>query len=158
MIWRLLAERRIEEAMEEGVFDNLPHRGSTLCLDDDLHIPEEHRMAARVLKNSNTPPSSALLREAVHDARREAENTLQHLAAEYQRMAAAGSHHHKGLSEWRLRARATYRQQLEAVNLAVLKANMQAPFAAGADITVHIETALSRFDALLPERPHECHR
>ena len=51
-ILQTLAEQKIAQAMEEGVFDNLPGQGQPLKLDDDSHIPPELRMAYRILKNS----------------------------------------------------------------------------------------------------------
>jgi hypothetical protein len=40
---RRLAERRIEEAMQEGKFDNLPGRGKEIDL-DDLPAREDERL------------------------------------------------------------------------------------------------------------------
>jgi len=51
-IFQTLAEQKIAQAMEEGLFDNLPGQGQPLKLDDDSHIPQEMRMAYRILKNS----------------------------------------------------------------------------------------------------------
>ena len=47
-----IAERRIADAMAQGVFDDLPGKGKPVCLDDDALIPAELRLAYRVLKNS----------------------------------------------------------------------------------------------------------
>ena len=48
-----LAEERIKQAQDEGAFDALPGRGRPLALDDDAHVPEDLRMAWRVLKNAD---------------------------------------------------------------------------------------------------------
>jgi hypothetical protein len=48
----LLAERKIAEAAERGELDDLPGAGQPLALDDAALIPEELRMAHRILKNS----------------------------------------------------------------------------------------------------------
>jgi len=48
-----LAERRIEEAIARGEFDDLPGAGRPLELDDlDPLVPEELRLACRILKNA----------------------------------------------------------------------------------------------------------
>lgn len=48
-----LAERKIEEAIARGEFDNLPGAGRPLDLDDEDPLwPEEVRMARRILKNA----------------------------------------------------------------------------------------------------------
>jgi len=65
-IFEKIAEERIRLAMEEGVFDDLPGAGKPLSLDDDRMVPEELRMAARVLKNAGcVPPEVELHREIV---------------------------------------------------------------------------------------------
>jgi len=48
----LLAERKIAEAIERGEFDGLPGAGKPLHLDDDPLVPEELRMAYRILRNA----------------------------------------------------------------------------------------------------------
>ncbi len=47
-----VAERKIEQALEEGQFDNLPGMGKPLNLEDVSHLPPELRMAYTLLKNS----------------------------------------------------------------------------------------------------------
>jgi hypothetical protein len=48
-----LAERKIEEAIARGEFDDLPGAGRPLELDDiDPLIPEELRLVYRILKNA----------------------------------------------------------------------------------------------------------
>jgi DnaJ-like protein len=51
-----LAEARIEEAMRDGAFDDLPGAGRPLELDDDRLIPEGLRVAYRILKNAGFVP------------------------------------------------------------------------------------------------------
>ncbi len=63
-IFRTIAEERIREAMARGEFDNLPNRGKPLNLDQDSGIPEDLRMAYKVLKNAGClPPELELRRE-----------------------------------------------------------------------------------------------
>ncbi len=65
-ILRRIAEERIREAMEKGLFDNLPGAGKPLRLDDDSRVPEDLRMAYRILKNSGyLPPELELKKEIV---------------------------------------------------------------------------------------------
>ena len=70
-----IAERRIEEAIARGEFDNLPGAGRPIDLEDyDPLMPPEARMAWRILKNANLNPEDLLLREK--DERRRAYLTL----------------------------------------------------------------------------------
>ena len=59
-----IAEQRIREAAQRGDFDDLPGAGKPLDLDDDLLVPEELRMAYRILKNAGfVPPEVQALSE-----------------------------------------------------------------------------------------------
>lgn len=59
-----LVEQRIREAQERGEFDGLPGTGAPLELDDDRLVPEELRVAYRVLKNAGyVPPEVEALRD-----------------------------------------------------------------------------------------------
>jgi hypothetical protein len=59
-----LIERRIEEARRQGAFDDLPGAGRPLELDDDRLVPEELRVAWRILKNAGyVPPEVEALRD-----------------------------------------------------------------------------------------------
>jgi hypothetical protein len=53
----LLAERKIAEALSRGELDNLPGAGRPLDLDDDALIPEDLRLAYRILKNAGFVPA-----------------------------------------------------------------------------------------------------
>ena len=59
-----LIERRIDEARRAGAFDDLPGAGRPLELDDDRLVPEELRVAWRILKNAGfVPPEVEALRD-----------------------------------------------------------------------------------------------
>ncbi|MNC88216.1 hypothetical protein D3C83_40090 [compost metagenome] len=52
-----LAEKAIQEAIARGELDDLPGAGRPLELDDDALIPEELRLAYRILKNAGYVPA-----------------------------------------------------------------------------------------------------
>jgi hypothetical protein len=59
-----LAERRIKEAQDQGEFENLPGQGRPLDLQDDSNIPEDLRLAYKILKNADClPPELELKKE-----------------------------------------------------------------------------------------------
>lgn len=64
-IFQRIAERKIQEAMNNGEFDNLPNHGKPLKIDDDIHVPEELRVAYRVLKNAGCLPPELELRNEI---------------------------------------------------------------------------------------------
>lgn len=72
-----LAEARIREAAERGELDNLPGAGQPLELDDDRMVPQELRMAYRILKNANCLPPELDARREI----RQLEDLLRHVDA-----------------------------------------------------------------------------
>src|SRR5256885_1271007 len=56
-----IAERRIQEAIKAGEFDNLPGSGKPLRDDDNPFVPAEMRAAFKVLANSGFAPDWMLL-------------------------------------------------------------------------------------------------
>jgi hypothetical protein len=57
--YETLIEQRIREATARGEFDDLPGAGQPMQLDDDLLVPEEVRVAHRILKNAGYVPPEA---------------------------------------------------------------------------------------------------
>ncbi|MBC8417643.1 MAG: DUF1992 domain-containing protein [Proteobacteria bacterium] len=60
-----IVEKRIREAQESGEFDNLPGRGEPLHIEDDSHIPEDLRLAYKILKNADCIPPELQLRKEI---------------------------------------------------------------------------------------------
>ena len=61
----LIAEERIRDAIRAGAFNDLPGAGRPLALDDETLIPEELRIAYRILKNAGClPPEIETRKEA----------------------------------------------------------------------------------------------
>jgi hypothetical protein len=54
--WDDIAERRICEAQARGELDDLPGAGAPLALEDDALVPEDLRVAHRILKNAGLLP------------------------------------------------------------------------------------------------------
>jgi hypothetical protein len=52
-----IAEQRIAEAVAKGELENLPGAGRPLDLDDDKLVPEDLRLAYRILKNAGYVPA-----------------------------------------------------------------------------------------------------
>ena len=65
-----LAEQRIREAQTRGEFDALPGAGRPLDLDEPPLVPDDVRMANRILKNAGFVPPEVELRRELHAASR----------------------------------------------------------------------------------------
>jgi hypothetical protein len=60
-----IAEQRIADAQEQGLFDNLPGSGQPLELEDMSHVPPELRMAYKVLHNAGCLPPEIAARKDI---------------------------------------------------------------------------------------------
>ena len=127
-----IAEKRIREALENGTFDNLPGAGKPLNLEQDSHIPEDLRIAYKVLKNAGfVPPEVALQKEIV---------TIEELL--------------EGMEE----TKAKYRQ-IKKLNFLIMRLNMMRSVPTALEKDQHYESKLvERFakkapDAKPPKNP-----
>ncbi len=76
-----IVEERIQHSMKNGDFENLPGAGKPLKADDFSRIPEDLRMAYRILKNADClPPEIDLKKEIIRT-----ETLLENLSDEKQR-------------------------------------------------------------------------
>jgi len=59
-----IVEDRIKQAQKKGAFEHLPGSGQPLFLENDHFVPEELRLAYKLLKNADClPPEIELKRE-----------------------------------------------------------------------------------------------
>jgi hypothetical protein len=64
-----IAEEKIREAIEKGEFDNLPGKGKPVPVEDWTFIPEDLRVAYKVLKNSGFVPEQVSLQKEIEELR-----------------------------------------------------------------------------------------
>ena len=60
-----IVEERIKAAQQKGVFDNLSGAGRPLALEEDGHIPEDLRLAHKILKNADCLPPEIELKQQI---------------------------------------------------------------------------------------------
>jgi hypothetical protein len=63
-----IIENIIREAIEKGEFDNLPGKGKPLVFEDDSHVPEDLRLAYKILKNADCIPPELQLKKDIRAA------------------------------------------------------------------------------------------
>lgn len=63
-----VAEKLISEAIQRGEFDNLPGSGEPLNLEDDRQIPDDLRLAYKVLRNADCLPPELELKKEIRTA------------------------------------------------------------------------------------------
>ena len=67
-LFNRIAEERIREAIQRGEFENIPGSGKPLEFEDDRHIPEDLRLAYKVLKNAHCLPPELELKKEISTA------------------------------------------------------------------------------------------
>ena len=60
-----IIEKRIQEAQQRGEFKDLPGRGEPLEMEDDSRIPEDLRLAYKILKNADCLPPELQLKKEI---------------------------------------------------------------------------------------------
>ena len=70
-----IVEERIRKAQKKGEFDNLAHAGQPLTLEEDRHIPEELRLAFKILKNADCLPPEIEIKKEIQQT----EDLLSHM-------------------------------------------------------------------------------
>lgn len=58
-----IAEGRIQEAIDKGELNNLPGEGKPLILEDLSQVPEDLRMAYKILKNFGALPEEIAIKK-----------------------------------------------------------------------------------------------
>jgi hypothetical protein len=112
--WESLVERQIREAMEAGAFEDLPHQGQRLPIEDDS-AAGDRAMAHRMLRNAGMAPPWI-------ESDKEARRLLAELDAVIERAPRTSR-----LS--RDRERTNHARLVEAANRAIARVNAEAPTA-----------------------------
>ena len=130
--WESLVDRQIREAMEDGRFDDLPHRGEPLPVEDET-FAGEWALAFRMLRNAGVAPPWI-----------EADKEVRALLAERDVLLARAP----GASSFgRERDRAALERLVVRVNAAVARLNAEAPTERQHRARLRLEVELARFDA-----------
>ncbi|HYH92346.1 MAG TPA: DUF1992 domain-containing protein [Candidatus Saccharimonadales bacterium] len=132
-----LIERQIREATEDGRFDDLPHQGARLPLEDDS-AAGEWALAHRMLRNAGAAPPWI-------------ESDKEVRALQARRDELLGRAGRVSSVAWR-RARADFADLLDQLDSAIARVNAEAPTDRQHRRPVDRAGELSRFDAFGPDR------
>lgn len=157
-----IAERKIQEAIEEGKFDNLPGKGKPLEFDDDPFTPPHLRLANRILKNAGVLPDWMQVEQEMELARKENERAFERLKKEYPRRrervdsrTALGDpeKRKREFAAWHARVRVGYLSSIKRVNTDITKLCLIAPSVQRVHFPYNIGREMERFDAEFPGLP-----
>src|SRR5579862_1852695 len=129
-----IAERKIQEAMEDGLFDNLPGKGKPLILDDDPLTPAHLRLTHHVLKNANVVPEWVALEKEIDTAKNAVLGFLERWEAGKEKKRDP------------IEARAEYLRLMKEANDLILKYNLDKHFDHRAPVPFRVKQRLAEWD------------
>ena len=151
-----VAERKIQEAIDEGKFDNLPGKGKPIIFDDDPMTPPHLRMANRILKNANVLPEWIQIQKELEREKQEIGNYRNTIVVQnckrrivLERPLAKESER-EAFGKWHAKSRADYGKKLKTVNTLILKLTLMAPSTVVPMASFRIEQEMTAFDAEFP--------
>ncbi|MCU0491511.1 MAG: DUF1992 domain-containing protein [Chloroflexaceae bacterium] len=112
-----LIDKQLADAMERGLFDNLEGTGKPLEFADESSVPEEERVAYRMLKNAGFAPPWVEIRQQIT----EEEQKLQHW------LERANRRWPNCNNEERQKLRDDYQTALKHLNRLITNFNLTAP-------------------------------
>jgi len=139
----LIADRKIEEAMQEGKFDDLPGKGKPLPLDEEWFAPPELRPAIRLLKSAGVLPDWMERAREIERLRAECDRLWRIAELEYPRAMSLGE---ARFLEWQARTWAGLEQVMTRVNSLVLAYNCTAPACAVPQTPYNLAQQQARFE------------
>jgi Domain of unknown function (DUF1992). len=75
-ILNYIAEKRIQEAISNGEFDQLEGFGKPVDMDAYFSVPAEDRIAFHILKNAGVVPEEIEIRKSIYQLTLEIKNTI----------------------------------------------------------------------------------
>jgi hypothetical protein len=155
-----IAERRIQEAIEAGAFDDLKNAGQPLAIDDNPHVPPEMRAAFKVLQNSGYAPDWIVLSQQIEAdlaAIRERADAhfaylrseLHYLAGDPQAIKRLGAEV-KRLKAVHVRAAEQHARAIAEVNRKISTFNQSTPIASLLKVPLSPEDEMARYHDRVP--------
>jgi hypothetical protein len=155
-----ISERRIQEAMDAGEFDNLSGTGKPLQYEDNPFVPEDMRVAFKVLQNSNFAPDWMVLAQEIEaDMAQMRESADRHFAMLRRRLHETASNPYAirrlrtevaQLKKTHTRAATRHRSLLEAINRKISTFNQTVPIASLHRVLLSITHEMDRFEDRVP--------
>ena len=134
--WQGLVEQRILEGIERGMFDNLAGMGKPLNLDDDRFVPDEYKMAFRMLRSTGLTPLWIDLNKEIRADLERLEHFRAWVHSRHDVISAVELHHR----------RKEYEERVQAINSKMLSHNILAPSSQVHFALLVMDEELARFD------------
>lgn len=155
-----IAERRIQEGIEAGAFDNLKGQGKPLQIEDNPFVPKDLRAAFKVLENSGYAPDWMTVAQEI-DAdlatlRRRADDHFAHLKT---RLVEIGTDPYAvkrlrlemdRLKSQHRRAAAQHSAAIVELNKKIALFNQMVPIASLFRVPLSLEMEMEKYEARVP--------
>lgn len=115
--WQGLVEQRILDGMERGMFDNLRGAGQPLNLDEDRFVPDEYKLAFRMLRSTDLAPLWVELNKEIREDIARMQRFRQHVHAHWQQMSIIERAHRRN----------EFEKRVKEINSKILGYNIIAP-------------------------------
>ncbi len=139
--WQGLVEQRIQEGMEQGLFDNLRGAGQPLNLDEDRFVPDDMKMAFRMLRSSGLAPLWVDMNKEIREDIARMHRFRAHVHGQWTRISAIEREHR----------RSEYVQRVKEINSKILSYNIIAPSSSVHIGLLLLDEELGKFDR--PDQP-----
>lgn len=151
-----LAERKVQEAMEEGVFENLPGKGEPLRFESPTGVPYAEMIANKIMQNAGVLPEWM-------QAQKELEEEISAFSAQRAKLIAENEKRQAKIiylpadhiivakhRAWHKSSREGFHRKLKRINGLILKLNLTAPSTVSLPGLYKIEEEMVAFDADFP--------
>ena len=144
--WDSLINRRIEEAMQSGDFDNLRGKGKPLDTTPEPHVPPDMQMANSLLKNNDLSPAWISDRGAVLALIDRFSDKLRAAAADFAQARAEAGTPERGreLDDLWGRYVEGWRAEIVEINKRILTQNLKQPVTFLEIVPLRLEHELKR--------------
>ncbi len=132
--WESLIDRQIREAQEAGEFDNLPHQGTPLPIDENPYAGD-WALAFHMLKNAGVAPPWVEANKELTELLKQRDAILERASPDRAR-----------------RDRAVLEELVLQINIAVARMNAEAPSSAAHRPTLVVADELKRYDEKCQQR------
>ena len=137
--WDSVIEEKIQKAMEEGAFDNLPGEGRPLDLEEGAFEDPEMWLAHHLLKSNDFAPGWVEERKEIE---RGVKAMREQLVRSWRWYRAASPGDWRD-AEWK-RAEAAFLRQIEQLNQRIFKYNLITPTPAAQRMSLNVDEELQR--------------
>ncbi len=127
--WQSEFDREMTKLMNEGAFDNLPGAGKPLNLTDESHVPEELRMAHRILSQNDMAPEWILLAKDIEQSADHLRQSIKNHLRQYRDGLARAStpQLRQNIEQVWMNAKRQLADRIQAHNNLVLNFNLKVP-------------------------------